>query len=443
LFERTCRFRVEKSEMMKKLGGAVLHRSLVANVENESDEPSEITREGLFYDLRALRKLSNLGDEAACSRMNASGLARNGLLPPPRSRNVGFREKRVDVLDERLILESLKENLVFNTPRQSGTQYRTQGSALPDGPSLTILCGEGRTLFPLFTPYRISAPRPNEPEAPEADAYEATLRRRSIRTRKIVTAVVGIIGSVSLLAYAESPAPKKKMTLADAAELRSAARAQEARSIIANARVEALQLQQQFSETVLRSLDDAAAEPSTTPCPLVFPEATHLIHGQQAFPLLIVNQGDRDLPSPSVSTLMMDINRAEDHFANGRTLEGILYANALTRKTPGERLRYDVVLVATTLTHPSRTSSSEFKPGEISGRAYVYDFVEHRVTCAGNVQAKSSRQIEYNYVPAVAVGAPAGNLSQDKSLSTSLDVDLEIQTQNAIRNGPLFRVVGN
>lgn len=292
-------------------------------------------------------------------------------------------------------------------------------------------------------PYRILAPRPNDPEAPEADAYEIALRRRSVRTRRLVTALCAFLGSVSLLAYAESPpSGAKKRRETETAESRAGARVAESRSVVANARAEAMHAQELFLANMLKAIDEGVSTAGDEPCPLAFPEATHLIHGSQAFPLLVVRTGDRDLPSPSIANVLTDIHRAQEHFDRGRTLDGILYANALLVKGPSTRLRYDVVLVATSMKHPSRTNDSAFEPGEVRGRAYVYDFVEKRVTCAGDVEARSSTQVEYSYIPAHVIGPTDPHpLDQRKSLSASLDDDLEIQVQRAIKYAPLYRVV--
>lgn len=225
----------------------------------------------------------------------------------------------------------------------------------------------------------------------------------------------------------------------EATEARAAARIAAARQAVAIAAKRAAEEQSRFAATV----HAASASPgvrSGVPCELAMPEATHVMHGRRTFPLLIVAEGDRRLPSPSVASVLADVRRAEDHFDSGRFVDGILYANALDVSA---RLLYDVVLVTSVFKPPIRTSASTFEPGAISGRAYVYDFRAHRVTCAGDVNATSSGQVEYSYVPdplAFAALDPRASSPRDQasSLTASLDADLEFRVRRAIAEGSLF-----
>lgn len=270
------------------------------------------------------------------------------------------------------------------------------------------------------------------------DAYEALLRARAARGRSIVTVLCGGVAGLSILALAEAPPASRSP--AETAEMRAAARIAAARQTIAIAEKEAAEEQALFADAILAA-SEIPHSPSGVPCGLTFPEPTHLATGKQNFPLLVVAKGDRRLPSPSIATVLADIERAKEHLDNGHFMDGILYANALEAKT---RLRHDVVLVTTRVKPPLRTSASSFEPGEIDGRAYVYDFTAHRVTCAGDIHASSSRQVEYAYVPghsaSAALDPHADPYSQGPSLTASLDGDLRVQVQRAIAGGALFAI---
>jgi hypothetical protein len=64
----------------------------------------------------------------------------------------------------------------------------------------------------------------------------------------------------------------------------------------------------------------------------------------------------------------------------------------------------------------------------VRGKAYIYEFAEHRVTCAGAVESTSSPTIEYAYVE-----DPSTLAAQDQAprLRASLDADLERQLRRA------------
>jgi hypothetical protein len=222
--------------------------------------------------------------------------------------------------------------------------------------------------------------------------------------------------------------------------MRAAARIAAARQTIANIERQAAEEQAVFADAILAA---SASPPSPTgiPCRLTLPKPTQVSPGR-ASSLLVVAQGDHRLPSPSIATLLADIRRAGEHLDAGHFIDGILYANALEAKT---RLRYDVVLVTKHVKAPLRTSTSSFEPGEIEGRAYVYDFAAHRVTCAGDVHAASSRRVEYAYVPSFSVASAALDPhadphSQGPSLTASLDQDLELQVERAIAADALFAI---
>ncbi|MDF2696388.1 MAG: hypothetical protein K0S65_4771, partial [Labilithrix sp.] len=170
----------------------------------------------------------------------------------------------------------------------------------------------------VHAPYRIAArPEPDPPD--DADLYEQRLRARSKRGRRVITGICGALAALSLAALFETP--PRRHTIATV-EDRAAARIAIARDTIAAARDIALREQARFTATVNAALDaDVAPDPREPQCDVELPQASRLVHGKQAFPLLVVARGDRALPSPSVATLLADVNRADEHLAAGRTVE--------------------------------------------------------------------------------------------------------------------------
>ncbi len=294
----------------------------------------------------------------------------------------------------------------------------------------------------MHAPYRIAATRPGSDGPDEADAYEALLRRRASRARRFATVLCGALAVLSLMALAESPPSRTRVRRGapELAEARAAARIADARDVISAARTFAEREQARFASTMNAALDaEIALDDSQPPCRLPLPPANHLTHRKDAFPLLVLSNGDRHMPSPSVAGLLTDVRRAEAYFAEGRTVDAVLQADALSARlaSPEGPLRYDVVLVTTTMRHPVRTTSTSFEPGELSGRAYVYDFAERRVSCAGEIHATSSQTIEYSYV--AAANGPAA-MDEGPRLAASLDEDLDLQIQRAVTRGGLFQI---
>jgi len=292
----------------------------------------------------------------------------------------------------------------------------------------------------VHAPYRIAATRPGAgPD--EADAHEALLRARASRARRIATVVCGALSVLSIMALAESPPSRARARAPEIAAARATARVATARDTVAAARTFAEREQARFASTMNAVLDaDVSPERAQAACGIDLPETSRLTH-KQALPLLVVASGDRHLPSPSVAKMLADVNRADEYFATGRTVDAILLADALSSRmsNPAAHLRYDVVLVTTSMRHPVRTSPTSFEPGEMTARAYLYDFAEHAVTCVGDIQAVSSRTIEYSYV-AAATGPAA--MDEGPRLVASLDEDLEMQIQRALVRGALVKVDG-
>ena len=142
------------------------------------------------------------------------------------------------------------------------------------------------------------------------------------------------------------------------------------------------------------------------------------------------------LPSQAVAGVLADVRRAETHLVAGRFEEAKLYARALDRP---ERFGYDVVLVARAAKKPHALSGSEYEPGEIEGQAYVYDFAAGRVVCAGEILAKSSREIGYVYSDRSDTPPSLGPVA---SMGDAIHDDIRLQTERAIvaavrwRSGP-------
>ena len=117
----------------------------------------------------------------------------------------------------------------------------------------------------------------------------------------------------------------------------------------------------------------------------------------------------------------------------GRFEEANLYGRALDRP---ERFGYDVVLVARAATKPRAVSGTEYVPGEIEGRAYVYDFASARVVCAADVKAKSSKQIGYVYSDRSDTPPSLGPLA---SMGDAIHEDIRLQTERAIVDAVRWR----
>jgi hypothetical protein len=281
----------------------------------------------------------------------------------------------------------------------------------------------------VHAPYRIAAP-PKPPRFEAIDVYEAVLRARAGRSRVSIL----VLSSV-LLALWVGVTSSARRSHADPREHESALRARQrverARKAIAATKATVRTEQRRFELAVLSAIDNGVA-PSTesVPCRTALPEqASALVAGARAFPLLIVKRGDRDLPSPSFAPMLARAQRAEEELDAAHVGEGIASADAMT-SSPSPP--YDVVLVASALKHPLRTTESSFDPGEIAGRAYLYDHARHRVTCAGDIRAVSSSSVAYSFVP--GSDAPAA-LDQGPSLSISLERDLDAQVERAIARG--------
>ncbi|MBX3192165.1 MAG: hypothetical protein KF819_34570 [Labilithrix sp.] len=270
-------------------------------------------------------------------------------------------------------------------------------------------------------PYRVASPpepEPSEAEHPYVRVLQA--QRRRTRIGALGFAIVAVACAAGA-ARAGAPAPRAPRS--------EAARVDSARSAIAGARARAARAQARFELGVRDAIGrDLASRPDLGACPLALPAVSSLVKGRAAFPLLTIQRAEigAALPSQAVAGVLADVRRAEAHLASGRYEEAALYARALDRP---ERFGYDVVLVAKTSKRPYATSAAGFEPGEVAGRAYLYDFATNRVVCAGEVVATSSKTV--GYVFAEHEGAPAA-LGPAASMGDAIDEDIRLQTERAI-----------
>jgi hypothetical protein len=279
-------------------------------------------------------------------------------------------------------------------------------------------------------PYRI--PTPPEPETIDVeDPYAAVLRAQRRRARIVsVLVVVFLAGGVAKVAQSNEP-PRVPVT--------EAVRIDGARLAIAGARARAASAQLHFEATVREAIKgDVVPRPDLGACPIALPAASSLVSGRSAFPLLTVDRSELQgtLPSQAVAGVLADVRRAEAHLAAGRFEEAKLYGRALDR---ADRFGYDVVLVAHNAKEPRAVSGREYEPGEIEGRAYLYDFASGRVVCAGDVAAKSSKEIGYVYSDRSDTPPSLGLVA---SMGDAIHEDIRLQTERAIvaavrwRSGP-------
>lgn len=280
-----------------------------------------------------------------------------------------------------------------------------------------------------IVPYRIAAPPDPDPAEIE-DPYAAVLRAQRRRARMVSALVLVFCGAgLAKVALAKvSPAEHSSKARTTRPE---SARIDRARSAIASARARAASEQVRFETALRGAIDDGVvARPDLGVCPITLPAASSLVLGRSSFPLLTVERseigGAGTLPSQAVAAVLADVRRAESHLAAGRFEEAALYGRALDR---AERFSYDVVLVADADKKPRALSGSAYEPGDIAGRAFVYDFASGKVVCAGDVHAKSSRSIGYVYSDRTDAPASLGAIA---SMTDAIREDIRLQTERAI-----------
>lgn len=272
-------------------------------------------------------------------------------------------------------------------------------------------------------------PEPLEVE----DPYVAVLRAQRRRAR-IVSAAVVIFCAGGLAKAARSgqqPPPRRPVT--------EATRIGGARVAIASARARASAAQGRFEAGVREAIaEDVGPRPDLGTCPIKLPSVSSLLQRRMAFPLLIVDRKELadTLPSQAIARVLADVRRAEVHLAAGRFEEATLYARALDQP---DRFDSDVVLVARATKTVRALSGNSYEPGELEGRAYVFDFASGRVVCAGDVKARSSQEIGYVYSDRNDTPASLGPVA---SMGDAIREDMRLQTERAVieamrwRSGP-------
>lgn len=279
-------------------------------------------------------------------------------------------------------------------------------------------------------PYRIAAPPPTEPPDAE-EPYAAVLRAQGRRARFVTAAAV-----VVLVAGGAHAASRSKEARRGPPRVTEATRAAAAHEAIFRARDRAAAAQVRFESGVREAIGaDFVPRPDLGACPVRLPEASSLVRGRSAFPLLTIERAElKDtLPSQAIAEVLADVRRAERHLTAGRYEEATVYARALERP---ERLGYDVVLVAKNAARPRAVSGSEYVPGEIAGRAYVYDFSAGKVVCAADIHAKSSKAVGYVFSDHVDAPPSLGPLA---SMGDAISEDLRLETERAIAHAMRFR----
>jgi hypothetical protein len=267
------------------------------------------------------------------------------------------------------------------------------------------------------------------------DVYETLLRARAVQARRVATGGVLAITALFLVAMAE--APPRGHTPPSAIAVRDATQIGHARERIAARRKEAADERERFLSALAEArLRDRTAPlvstGSTQPCTTTLPEPSPLAQGRAPYPLVIVAPDEGFVTSPSLDAVLGDLRRAEEHLDHGRYLQGISHLRNLSGRTGP---RFDVVVFADVYKRPVSTNASSFEPGVISGKAYLYDFAKHEVTCRADVHVSSSEHVAYPYdaVDRTAV------LDVSPALLPSLEADLAMQLETSIARGLVAR----
>lgn len=196
-----------------------------------------------------------------------------------------------------------------------------------------------------------------------------------------------------------------------------------ARAAIDAARARAFEMQTSFERGMeeARAKGDAALEA----CPYrVTLDAGRPFAGRK-LTVSIVDDAAHGLPSRTVDEVLADTRRAEIHVNARRYDDAIAYAEAL--KSPN-RFARELVVVTAQSKKPEVTSLTTYVPGEVRGRAYLWDFQAERVLCAADVHATSSREIGFTYAGAPDAEARAGRTTR---LLASLSEDLVTAVEHA------------
>lgn len=282
----------------------------------------------------------------------------------------------------------------------------------------------------VFGPYRLASP-PEPPRTEEADSYELTLvaeRKRERRTK----ALIGLLGltllSLAVTAYAR---PRSSPGGAELARRRLAERTERARTTIDTADRSATAEEKRFQIEVRAAVEGRLA-PSLplTACNVSLPEPDRLVRGPAPFPLLVVREHEQGvLHSAALARVWRDISHARELLVGENPVRAVVYADALEAKPVDARLTQEVILVHTKLRRPARSSPTTYEPGVVDGIAYVYDFHEHKVMCAGEIHATNTRALEYSFND--RADAPTWQ-DKDLRLDATLEDDFDAQVARAI-----------
>ena len=231
----------------------------------------------------------------------------------------------------------------------------------------------------------------------EADSYEARL----LAGRKRYWAQMALLFvSVVSVGWMVVHASHRRPSGAEKARRQEAARIREARAIVQLAHEEIDAAQASF-DAEMHAVIENKLSPALplTPCPVGLGDPERLARGHAQIPLLIVrpDSNERHYYSPSVARARQDVATAESLLDGVNPMSAVVYSDALGANPINARLSRDVVVVTSQWKRPSRSSETAFEPGAVDGMAYVYDFAERKVTCAGEIHASNSKMLPYTY----------------------------------------------
>ncbi len=278
----------------------------------------------------------------------------------------------------------------------------------------------------MSSPYRV--PSPPEAELPESEhPYERVLRAQQRRARLVAAAamVAAASGLVASVITRSASATARRAEAQARASAFQRERYDAARAAIDTARARALEAQARFE----RGMEEARAkgDAALSPCPagVSLPTGQTFAAATRRVLVSVVDDAAHGLPSRTVDEVLVDARRAEIHVNAGRYEDAITGARALTSPS---RFGRELVVVTTAAKTPEVTSATTFVPGEVHGRAYLWDFQSSRVLCAADVHATSSREIGFTYAAAPDAEVQAGRTTR---LLASLSDDLATAVERA------------
>jgi hypothetical protein len=190
----------------------------------------------------------------------------------------------------------------------------------------------------------------------------------------------------------------------------------------------------------VRAAIDAELSPPAPPgaCPSTLVGAERLVRGRPSFPLTTTERGA--IPqSASIARIWRDALEAERLLEGEAKAAAIPYADAFDAFPVEARLTHEVVLVRKSYRAPARTSPRSYEPGVVDGVAYLYDWREHRVICAGEVHAENTATLEYSFND--DADAKSWQIREPR-LDATLAEDLETQVARAIAAPGALLLVG-